>query len=412
MRIRLELTGMKAIFTCLLYLVFFIPVTLADDELTAFSRLHNAGLIVLDAKGRTALADHADLPLIPASTTKLATAWMALTHWGEEYRFRTHFYLDESSKTLWIKGSGDPYLVSEELDAVARSLKQRGLKHVNAIGIDTSLFQPDLVLPGTGATDNPYDAVPSAVAANFNTIAIRKVGGQVLSAEALTPLTTYAVSIGDLIKSGELRINTGPNPHNAEKYFAELLSAFLQKHGLSVGSEIVFGLVPDLAVFYTHVNSKTLGEILRSMLKYSTNFIANQLILILSSENYKRPANAVDVQGYMEETLFKRFGWLNFSLVDGAGLSRTNRLSPQQLTDLLQAFRSWKHLLPEIEPGIYAKSGTLGGVSALAGYLANRGEWQPFAVIMNENVPYNLRNRIVQELYGRLSTNQLLPSQN
>jgi D-alanyl-D-alanine carboxypeptidase/D-alanyl-D-alanine-endopeptidase (penicillin-binding protein 4) len=80
-------------------------------------------------------------------------------------------------------------------------------------------------------------------------------------------------------------------------------------------------------------------------------------------------------------------------------LSRNNRLSAQQLTELLQAFRQWKHLLPEIEPGIYAKSGTLNGVSALAGYLGS--EWRPFAVIMNENVTYNLRNRVAHELLGQ-----------
>jgi D-alanyl-D-alanine carboxypeptidase/D-alanyl-D-alanine-endopeptidase (penicillin-binding protein 4) len=402
MNIPTKLTGMKPIFACLLSLVLLIPDTSgAGDALTAFSRLNNAGLIVLDAHGQTVLAQHADMPLMPASTTKLATAWMALTHWGVEHRFRTHFYLDEATQILWVKGSGDPYLVSEELDVVARNLKQKGLKQIKGIGIDTSLFQPDLVLPGTGTTDNPYDAVPTAVSANFNTVAVRKVVGQVLSAESHTPLTTYAESLAGSIRSGELRVNTGPNPHNAEKYFAELLAAFLQKNGVAVGSQIVFGQVPSLAVLYTHVNSKTLGEIVRSMLKYSTNFVANQLILMLSAENYKRPANATDVQRYMEETLSRRFGWKNFSLADGAGLSRNNCLSPQQLTDLLQALRDWKHLLPEIEPGIYAKSGTLNGVSALAGYLVKRGEWQPFAVVMNENVPHNLRNRIAQELSER-----------
>jgi D-alanyl-D-alanine carboxypeptidase/D-alanyl-D-alanine-endopeptidase (penicillin-binding protein 4) len=397
-----KLTGMKPIFACLLSLVLLIPDTSdAGDALTAFSRLNNAGIIVLDAHGQTVLAQHAAMPLMPASTTKLATAWMALTHWGVEHRFRTHFYLDEATQILWVKGSGDPYLVSEELDVVARNLKQKGLKQIKGIGIDTSLFQPDLVLPGTGTTDNPYDAVPTAVSANFNTVAVRKAGGQVLSAEAHTPLTAYAESLAGSIRSGELRVNTGPNPHNAEKYFAELLVAFLQKNGVAVSSQIVFGQVPSLAVLYTHVNSKTLGEIVRSMLKYSTNFVANQLILMLSAENYKRPANATDVQRYMEETLSRRFGWKNFSLADGAGLSRHNRLSPQQLTELLQALRDWKHLLPEIEPGIYAKSGTLNGVSALAGYLVKRGEWQPFAVVMNENVPYHLRNRIARELSER-----------
>jgi serine-type D-Ala-D-Ala carboxypeptidase/endopeptidase (penicillin-binding protein 4) len=391
---------MKIISATLFLLTFLLPVaSKAGDALNAFSRLNNAGFIVLDANGQTVLANNADLPLMPASTTKLATAWMALTHWGEQHRFRTQFYLDESTQTLWVKGSGDPYLVSEELDAIARKLKQRGLKQVKAIGIDTSLFQPDLVLPGTGTSDNPYDAVPTAVAANFNTIAIRKIGGQVVSAEPVTPLTAYAESLANSMRGGELRVNTGPNPHNAEKYFAELLAAFLDKHGVAVGPQISFGQTPNLTAFYTHENSKTLGEIIRSMLKYSTNFVANQLILTLSAENFKRPANAADVQRYMEQTIASRFSWHNFSLADGAGLSRNNRLSPQQLTELLKAFRTWRHLLPEIEPGIYAKSGTLTGVSALAGYLVGRGgEWRPFAVVMNQNVPHNLRNRIAQEL--------------
>lgn len=394
-RINRRLTG-------LIVSVLLMPViSNAGDALKTFSRLNHAGLVVLDAGGHKLLAEHADSPLIPASTTKLATAWMALKHWGKNYRFRTRFYLDKVSDTLWVKGSGDPYLVSEELDVIAQNLKSRGLRRINAIGLDTSLFEPDLVLPGTGATDNPYDAVPTAVAANFNTINIRKIGGHVFSAEALTPLTPYAKSLARPIGSGELRVNTGPDPRDAEKYFAELLAAFLRKQGVAVGPRIVFGRIPDRPVYYTHVNSKTLAEIVRNMLKYSTNFIANQLILIISAETYGRAANAADVQRYMETTLARRFGWTNFSLADGAGLSRSNRLSPQQLTELLQALRPWKHLLPEIEPGIYAKSGTLNGVSALAGYVVKRGQWRPFAVVMNEAVPYRLRNRIARELSSR-----------
>ncbi|WP_036300253.1 D-alanyl-D-alanine carboxypeptidase/D-alanyl-D-alanine-endopeptidase [Methylomarinum vadi] len=397
---------MKFIVMCVIALTLFSPVSSnAGEALSAFSRLDNAGLIILDSSGRTVLADHADRPLIPASTTKLPTAWMALKHWGEDYRFRTHFYLDEAGTTLWVKGSGDPYLVSEELEIIARKLKQRGLKQIEAIGLDTAIFEQDLLLPGTGATNNPYDAVPSAVAANFNTLNLKKVGGRVRSAEAHTPLTEYGKRLADSLGNGILRVNTGPNPRNAERYFAELLAAFLRKQGVQVGSRIVYGQVPNRPVFYTHVNGKTLGEIVRTMLKYSTNFIANQLILMLVAETSQRPANSAEVQRYMEEALFRRFAWENFSLADGAGLSRGNRLSPQQLTELLQAFRRWKHLLPEIEPGIYAKSGTLNGVSALAGYFVKGSEWRPFAIIMNERVPYRLRNRIARELSRRQSAN-------
>jgi serine-type D-Ala-D-Ala carboxypeptidase/endopeptidase (penicillin-binding protein 4) len=373
----------------------------AGAALSAFSRLTQAGLIVVDASGKTLIAERANMPLMPASTTKLATAWLALSHWGENHRFRTSFYLDEPAQTLWVKGSGDPYLVSEELALIAQHLKQRGLKHIKAIGIDGSLFQTGLILPGTGATDNPYDAVPTAVAANFNTVAVKRQGALVVSAEPHTPLTPFAQSLANSRKSHEIRVNTGPNPHNAEIYFGELLLAFLQANGVTTDNQIVFGQTPSLPEFYIHENSKTLAEITQAMLKYSTNFVANQLVLMLCAEIYQRPANAKDVQRYMEENLSRRFGWRNFSLADGAGLSRANRLSAQQLTELLQALRQWRHLLPEIEPGIYAKSGTLTGVSALAGYFVKHGGWQPFAIVMNEAVPNHLRNHIAKELYFR-----------
>lgn len=379
-------------------LLLFPLIGKAGDALSAFSRLNRAGIIVLDASGQVVMSENADVPLMPASTTKLATAWLALTHWGENHRFRTEFFLDEATQTLWVKGSGDPYLVSEELDRVARNLAQRGLKQVKTIGLDSSLFEPGLLLPGTGTSDNPYDAVPTALAANFNTVAVKRVGRQIVSAEVATPLTPYAEHMARSNHSGELRVNTGPNPQNAETYFGELLAAFLRKNGVVVGGQITHGLAPNQAAYYTHENSKPLAEIVRAMLKYSTNFVANQLILMLSAEHLQRPANAAAVQAYMEESLAKHFGWTNFSLADGAGLSRTNRLSPQQLTELLQAFRNWKQLLPKVNPGIFAKSGTLTGVSALAGYLVKDGGWQPFALVMNENVPYHLRNQIAKEL--------------
>ena len=156
MNISTQLTRMKHLLSCLLYLVCLLPLTSdAGEALAAFSRLNRAGLVVLDANGQTVMAKHADLPLMPASTTKLATAWMALSHWGEAHRFRTDFYLDESTQTLWVKGSGDPYLVSEELGVIARNLKQRGLQQVKAIGIDTSLVSSGFVVARHGDDRQP-----------------------------------------------------------------------------------------------------------------------------------------------------------------------------------------------------------------------------------------------------------------
>ena len=99
-----------------------------------------------------------------------------------------------------------------------------------------------------------------------------------------------------------------------------------------------------------------------------------------------------------KERLSTEFGWESFILEDGAGLSRANRLSPAQLVDILERFRRWKHLLPEIEPRIHAKSGSLIGVSSLAGYIRKKEAWRPFAIIINQKTPYRFRNELAVEL--------------
>ena len=368
------------------------------NALSKFSQLKNAGLLVVDAQGDALLADNNNRSFIPASTTKIVTAWLALDRWGEDHRFATDFYYDPEQYTLWVQGSGDPFLVSEELAIIATQLRQLGVSRVDRLVLDGNRFQHGLVLPGTSRTNNPYDAVPSALAANFNTVNLKKVNGRVRSAESQTPLTSYAKSMAKGFKKNKLRVNTGRDPRKAEHYFGELLSAFLKQQGIQVANNIVRGEAPRQAPFYHHFNSRTLGDMIRPMMKYSTNFIANQLVLMMSSEHYNRPANAADVKNYMEDNLRAAFNWKNFSFREGAGLSRNNRISPEQLVHLLQNFSQWRHLLPEVETGVFAKSGTLKKVSTLAGFIVENGEWKPFALMMNQSVPYKLRNRIAKEL--------------
>ncbi len=379
--------------------LIYSSIALSNDALSKFSRLSNAGLLVTNVQGIPLKETRASQSFVPASTVKLATAFLALKRFSPNYRFRTNFYFDQASKTLWVKGSGDPYLVSEELEKIAQQLSRKRIQQIDKIALDTSLFQQGLVLAGTGTTNNPYDAVPSALAANFNTVNIKKQHGKVVSAESHTPLTPYAISMKKRFNKGTLRVNTGRNPLNAEKYFAELLAAFLRKEGVQVGNTIERGTIPvGLQVTYQHSNSRTLAEMIQAMLKYSTNFIANQLALVLAADKYKQPASAQLVKQYMNSSLQAFFHWQDFNIQDGAGLSRQNRLKPKQLVDLLKQFRQWKHLLPEKEKGVYAKSGTLKGVSTLAGYLVKGNDWKPFALMINQSVSHNLRNQIASQL--------------
>ena len=389
----------------LLTLVLLPPSYSIANSLDKFNRYDSAGLLYLDESDKVIYEKRARDLFVPASTTKLVTAYLALKHWGEKHRFKTDFFLDETtaSATLWIKGYGDPFLVSEELTIIARtiatSLKERGIHKLGSINLDTTYFAGSIKLPGTARSNNPYDAYPSALAANFNTISARRENGVIVSAEEQTPITTTARSIYTNMQGHSERVNTGTDHKTAERYFAELLAEFLRRENLAVGEEVSWGKVPStLPLTYRHLNSRTLASVIKPMMKYSTNFIANQLALKLGAEHHGAPASSDKVTLTFKEQLSTEFGWKLFFLEDGAGLSRTNKLSPAQLVDVLERFRKWKHLLPEIEPGIYAKSGSLIGISTLAGYIKKQDEWRPFAVMINQKTPYRFRNKLAVEL--------------
>ena len=57
----------------------------------------------------------------PASVAKIVTAWLAMEVLGADYRFKTRFYLDRD-RVLYIRGGGDPFLISEELAQLASAL--------------------------------------------------------------------------------------------------------------------------------------------------------------------------------------------------------------------------------------------------------------------------------------------------
>lgn len=75
----------------------------------------------MDEKGNELVAQNADEPFVPASVTKIVTAWLAMEVLGGDYRFQTRFYL-EDKRVLYVRGGGDPFLISEELALLAPQL--------------------------------------------------------------------------------------------------------------------------------------------------------------------------------------------------------------------------------------------------------------------------------------------------
>ena len=383
----------------LFFLFIFSPCRAAEDSQGILQQIRNmeqASLVVRSESGFQQKI-RADLPLIPASTLKLLTALLALETWGSDHRFVTDFYLDENS-CLWIKGYGDPFLISEELDLIVAALKKKGLRKVSAIGIDDSYFSGDIRVDGQSQTDNPYDASLSALAANFNTLNIIKDKNGIRSAEAQTPLIPLMELLGRKLGHGTHRVNLGKQKLSS-RYFAELLAAKLRAVDIPVTKQLITGTFPNtISPYYRHQNSHYLAEIISAMLQYSNNFIANQLFLLLGIEAQGAPASMEKSRTIVDKKIQIMFGWKNHIIREGAGLSRDNRLSARQLTDILERFQPYQDLLSHQNDHILAKSGTLKGISTYAGYLQKNHEWIPFVIMINQPVEYNFRKRVAKYL--------------
>jgi len=144
-----------------------------------------AGLVfVIDAKGNELVAQNADEPFVPASVTKIVTAWLAMEVLGGDYRFETRFYLDDK-RVLYVRGGGDPFLISEELAPLATELVAAvGKKPITGIVLDASYYPSNLRIPGIVNTGESYNALNSALAVNFNTVYAVRSGDKVRVSEA------------------------------------------------------------------------------------------------------------------------------------------------------------------------------------------------------------------------------------
>src|SRR5215218_1975432 len=249
--------------------VLLLPAEALAGAKEKLAALAPSGLVlVIDEKGNELVAQNADKPFVPASVAKIVTAWLAMEVLGADYRFKTRFYLD-GDRILYIRGGGDPFLISEELAQLASALvSATGKQPLSGIVLDASYYPSDIRIPGIEATDEAYDALNSALAVNFNTIHAVRKGNTVHSAEEQTPITPLAISQFRARGSqGRGRISLTQDPMLGLQYAGELIAAFIARAGGSVHGKISTGAIPEsLQPVYIHRQSRTLSDILAGLL--------------------------------------------------------------------------------------------------------------------------------------------------
>ena len=336
--------------------------------------------------------------LIPASVLKYATALSALHYFGSEYSFNTEFYIDQNH-SLVIKGKGDPFLVSEEWQRIAQqiSLLPDVPNKLQGLFFDTSLFSEKIKIPGISFSNNPFDAHNGALVVNFNTVFVKvDSNGHVTSAEKQTPLTPLARRLAKILSPGTHRISLQPNL--SFTYSGELIKSFFLKEGFSFENKNVAlrSVRNGDHLFYTHSNILTLKEVIAGMLRFSNNFTANQLLLTVGLQRYGPPATLEKGTSAYTEYLDKelKIPLDQFLLVEGSGISRKNRLTPDAIWQLLKAFAPHQDLL-QGDNDVLLKTGTLSGVYTMAGYLPGTDSLF-FVILLNQ--PQNTRDKILKIL--------------
>ena len=376
------------------------------------------GYLVLDlASGAELAAHNPDLPLIPASTAKLATALVALDVLGPEHRYRTEL-LGRGPVVggvlegdLILRGGGDPGLDLADLLELAVRLRAGGIQQVTGEFLIDDLSLPRLTeIESTQPLEAPYNPSLGALSLAFNRVQLTWRGGGRIEAATIPPLdeALFRPAPADALPPGGIELETaGPAAvvWQVADRGGRLQEADLpvKDPGLHAGAvfrrlALAQGVLlpaPQRApapaeggVIAVH-ESPPLRFLLHDMLLYSNNMMA-ELVGLSAAARLGPVADLASASALLLqrlEQLIPEVAWEGVELANLSGLDGSGRLTPRQLGAILRygwLDEALPALLPASgwsgtlinryrEPGealrVWAKTGSVNYGSALAGYL-------------------------------------------
>lgn len=390
----------------------------------------------LDATAPT-LRHRADAPMNPASLIKLLTTLAALETLGPAHVWRTEALAATPIENgvlhgdLYLRGSGDPKLTYERLWLLLRELRGRGLAEIRGdLVLDRAAFAeiPHDPAAFDGKPLRPYNVGPDALLFNFATVHLTLVpenGGVRVLAEPLPAgvgvvnrlratdarqcspewreALTAEIAPERIVLSGDYPRACGEKRWNlAGLPNAAMLHGVFTRLWRELGGTFAGGLraatAPESAVPLAFIESPPLADIVRDINKFSNNVMARQLFLKVGAGDTVAAERAV-----REWLAGKELDFPELVLDNGAGLSRTARISAHSLARLLAT--GWASpVMPEFIASLpiaaidgttkkrfngngaagqaHLKTGSLEGVRGIAGYLRDRAGRRHLVVCM------------------------------
>jgi len=355
-----------------------LPLSMSNALRQARIPLRNVGVFVQAVDVNQPLLSHNALAAFsPASVMKLLTTDAALELLGPTYSWKTQAYIDGSLSNgvlngdLSIKGSGDPKLVMENFWLFLRQIRAKGVREIHGnLVLDRSVFEETIYDPAQfdGDPQKPYNVGPDALLLNYKTLTLHfmpDAAGNQVNVSVDPPLAGYTITppklsqdsvCGDWkgklqadveaaatvfncaypVACGEQIWYLNPYRMSATQYFAAVFRQMWTELGGSLSGQVVAATVAPSARLLAEWQSPVVPEVIRDINKYSNNVMARQLLLTIGAQS-----GAGNVAGGAHAIA----GWLAAKgiatddvLIDnGAGLSRSERLAPTTLGQLLLA---------------------------------------------------------------------------
>ena len=297
----------------------------------------------------------------PASVMKLVTSITALDMLGGDYQYHTgicyrgHLEGDTLVGDLYFVGGFDPTITRDDLRMMADTISRYGIHRIDGMLV-SDLTMKDTLSYGSGwCWDDDNDR--------------------------LTPLLV-----------------------DKKDQFMSIMMQEMRARGIQLSVTLARGRLPQGCTEIYRYNS-SIDKVLLRMMKQSDNLYAESMFYQVAKGNSPRTATASDASGAVKR-LAMRLGLdpINYTIADGSGLSLYNYVSAEMIVALLRhAYQNreiYDHLYPSLPiagvdgtlekrmtkgkafGNVHAKTGTVSGVSTLAGYCqASNGHTLCFAIL-------------------------------
>ncbi|MCR5260248.1 MAG: D-alanyl-D-alanine carboxypeptidase/D-alanyl-D-alanine-endopeptidase [Candidatus Gastranaerophilales bacterium] len=440
------------IFIALLFLSGMAQTVFANgvNTLIKESKLDTTSTIAVSVKdaesGKVVYQYNEKKLLHPASTQKVFTVFPALDVLGEDYLFRTEFYVYDGN--LIVKLGADPLLTSLDLKEAAKAIKALGYNHFKNVYFDDSVM--DNVEWGVGWMwdDGTNKLMPKFSAYNLDGNLVNiSVSKNENGAPVVKSPTEYSLPVLNAVKVGKsndlyairhdwispdiicingtmsANTNVAVPVNNMKRYFQKRLFDYLSRSNIKIDNKSALNAQVPAGAKKVNEIAHFSSVVIEKILKDSDNYCAETYAKIAGGVQANSQANlANQVNVFYDYWQKNGLDTSEIVIADASGVSRNNLLNVDFMTNALNKLYAekgadkMKSILAQPGEGtlsnrmlnhrgkVFLKTGTLSSVSGLTGYvIADNGKVYSVAILIQNFVfPSSqvkmFENRLIEEI--------------